>query len=92
MPIFEQYGATTSMTIKYASNMKPTLSSQFDPRKYQRRLSQMSSQDLNIQKRYWEDLIYRYKVWNQPEKQKESQDAPEMVIREMDKRLEQVLS
>ena len=92
MPIFEQYGATTSMTIKYASNMKPTLSSRFDPQKYQRRLSRMSSQDLNIQKRYWEDLIYRYKVWNQPEKQKEAQDAYEMVIREMDKRLEQVLS
>lgn len=52
----------------------------------------MNPQDLNIQKRYWEDLIYRYKVWNQPEKQKEAQDAYEMVIREMDKRLEQVLS
>ena len=72
--------------------MKPTLSSRFDPQKYQRRLSRMSPQDLNIQKRYWEDLIYQYKIWNQPEKQKEAQDAHEMVIREMDKRLEQVLS
>lgn len=72
--------------------MKPTLSSQFDSRKYQKRLSQMSPQDLNIQKRYWEDLIYRYKVWNQPEKLKEAQDAHEIVIQEMNKRLEQILS
>lgn len=92
MPTAKQSGPITLKTTKYTSNMKPTLSSQFDPRKYQRRLSRMSSQDLNIQKRYWEDLIYRYKVWNQPEKQKEAQDAYEMVIREMDKRLEQVLS
>lgn len=68
-----------------------TLSSLFLEQEYKKRLSKMSGPELNIQKRYWESLIDRYALWNEPQKLRDAQRGRELVNQEMVRRLSRLL-